>query len=106
MPYGNAGASTAQMLQLLQALMTTLMSLSVGPVHRFFEAGTASGNPSMLRPGDVAVWKSNGRSHVGLVTGINPNGTFNTIEGNTSDAVRRRTHSFGGGLTGFVRPRG
>lgn len=74
--------------------------------NRFFDAGTASGNPSMLRPGDVAVWKSNGKSHVGLVTGINANGTFNTIEGNTSDAVRRRTHSFGGGLTGFVRPRG
>lgn len=73
---------------------------------RFFEAGQAQGNPSMLRPGDVAVWKSGGRSHVGLVTGVNPDGTFNTIEGNTGDAVRRRTHSFGRGLTGFVRPRG
>ena len=73
---------------------------------RFFEAGQAQSNPSMLRPGDVAVWKSGGRSHVGLVTGINPDGTFNTIEGNTGDAVRRRTHSFGRGLTGFVRPRG
>ena len=73
---------------------------------RFFDAGSAAGNPGMLRPGDIATWKSNGKSHVGLVTGINENGTFNTIEGNTGDAVRRRTHSFGGGLTGFVRPRG
>lgn len=73
---------------------------------RFFGAGAAGANPQSLKPGDIAVWKSNGKSHVGLVTGINPNGTFNTIEGNTGDAVRRRTHSFGRGLTGFVRPRG
>lgn len=74
--------------------------------NKFFPASAASGNPGMLRPGDIAVWKSGGKSHVGLVTGVNPNGTFNTIEGNSGDAVRRRSHSFGGGLTGFVRPRG
>ena len=74
--------------------------------NRFFGAGAAAQNPGALRVGDVAVWKSNGKSHVGLVTGVNENGTFNTIEGNTGDAVRRRTHSFGRGLTGFVRPRG
>ena len=73
--------------------------------NKFFNAGTAASNPGMLRPGDIAVWKSNGRSHVGLVTGVNRDGTFNTIEGNSGDAVRRRTHSFGRGLTGFVRPR-
>jgi hypothetical protein len=74
--------------------------------NKFFDTGAAQRNPGMLKPGDIAVWKSDGRSHVGLVTGINPNGTFNTIEGNTSNAVRRRTHPFGRGLTGFVRPRG
>lgn len=73
---------------------------------RFFNAASAASNPQMLKVGDIATWKSGGKSHVGLVTGINKNGTFNTIEGNTSDAVRRRTHSFGKGLTGFVRPRG
>ncbi len=73
---------------------------------RFFGAGDAARNPGVLRPGDIATWKSNGKSHVGLVTGFNENGTFNTIEGNSGDAVRRRTHSFGRGLTGFVRPRG
>jgi CHAP domain len=73
---------------------------------RFFGAGAAAQNPGMLRPGDIATWKSGGKSHVGLVTGINQNGTFSTIEGNSGDAVRRRTHSFGRGLTGFVRPRG
>lgn len=73
---------------------------------RFFSAGAAASNPGSLRAGDIAIWKSNGKSHVGLVTGINPDGTFNTIEGNSGDAVRRRTHSFGRGLTGFSRPRG
>ena len=73
--------------------------------NKFFSAGQAAQNPGALRPGDIAVWKSGGRSHVGLVTGVNPDGTFNTIEGNSGDAVRRRTHSFGRGLTGFVRPR-
>lgn len=73
--------------------------------NKFFSAGQAASNPGSLRPGDIAVWKSGGRSHVGLVTGVNRDGTFNTIEGNSGDAVRRRTHSFGRGLTGFVRPR-
>ena len=74
---------------------------------RFMGAGAARSNPGSLRAGDIAVWKQNGRSHVGLVTGVNKNGTFNTIEGNTSDRVARRTHSFSHRtLTGFVRPRG
>ena len=74
---------------------------------KFISAGQAGGQPGALRPGDIAVWKQNGRSHVGLVTGVNPNGTFNTIEGNTSDRVARRTHSFSANtLTGFVRPNG
>lgn len=76
------------------------------PGH-FIGSGAARSNPGALSVGDVAVWKQNGRSHVGLVTGVNRNGTFNTIEGNTSDRVARRTHSFGDrSLTGFVRPNG
>ena len=47
---------------------------------RFFSAGQAAQSPGSLRVGDVAVWKQDGRSHVGLVTGVNENGTFNTIE--------------------------
>jgi hypothetical protein len=74
---------------------------------RFLPAGSARGNPGQLAVGDVVVWKQNGRSHVGLLTGVNQNGTFNTIEGNTINRVARRTHSFGSNqLTGFVRPRG
>lgn len=71
---------------------------------KFIDASTARNNPGMLREGDVVVWKQNGRSHVGLVTGVNRDGTFNTIEGNTSDSVARRRHSFSDrSLTGFVR---
>ena len=71
--------------------------------NKFMSAGAARNNPGALRPGDVVVWKTGRKSHVGLFTGMNKDGTFNTIEGNTGDAVRRRTHSFGNGLTGFVR---
>lgn len=71
---------------------------------KFIPASQAKSNPGMLREGDVVVWKQNGKSHVGLVTGVNKDGTFNTIEGNTSDKVARRKHSFSDpGLTGFVR---
>lgn len=71
---------------------------------RFTSAAAAARNPGSLQIGDIATWKSNGKSHVGLVTGVNKDGTFNTIEGNTSDKVARRTHSFNDrGLTGFVR---
>lgn len=73
----------------------------------FMPANAARQNPGNLRVGDVVVWKQNGRSHVGLLTGVNRNGTFTTIEGNTSDRVARRTHSFSDSqLTGFVRGRG
>lgn len=71
---------------------------------RFISAADAVRDPSSLQIGDIATWKQNGRSHVGLVTGVNDDGTFNTIEGNTSDQVARRQHSFyDRGLTGFVR---
>lgn len=71
---------------------------------RFISAGTAAANPDGLQVGDIAVWKQDGKSHVGLVTGLNEDGTFTTIEGNTSDQVAYRNHSFeDSGLTGFVR---
>lgn len=72
---------------------------------RFTSAKAAAKNPGGLQIGDIATWKSAGKSHVGLVTGVDAKkGTFTTIEGNTSDKVARRSHSFNGkGLTGFVR---
>ncbi len=73
----------------------------------FISTADAKANPGRLKVGDVVVWKQNGMSHVGLLTGVNKDGTFTTIEGNTKDQVAKRTHKFSSNqLTGFVRPRG
>ncbi len=73
----------------------------------FISSSDAKSNPGRLKVGDVVVWKQAGKSHVGLLTAVNSDGTFSTIEGNTSDKVAQRKHKFSDpGLTGFVRPRG
>jgi hypothetical protein len=52
------------------------------------------------QPGDLIVW---GGEHVGLVESVDPDGTIHTIEGNSSNAVSKRTYgSDGGGATGYV----
>ena len=52
------------------------------------------------RPGDLIVW---GGEHVGLVESVDPDGSIHTIEGNSSNAVSKRTYGpGGGGATGFV----
>ncbi len=54
--------------------------------------------------GDVVIFKNN-RSHTGIVTKVNPDGSFETIEGNSSNKVARRNYSANEStLTGFVRP--
>ena len=53
-------------------------------------------------PGDLIVW---GSDHVGIVEAVDPDGTIHTIEGNSSDAVRRREYSSGtNDIRGYVRP--
>jgi hypothetical protein len=50
--------------------------------------------------GDLIVFNE----HVGIVEGVDPDGTIHTIEGNSSDAVSRRTYPpGGGGALGYVR---
>ena len=51
------------------------------------------------RPGDLIVWDE----HMGIVEAVNPDGTIQTIEGNSSDAVTRRAHQPGAPIVGFVR---
>ena len=52
------------------------------------------------KPGDLIVWDE----HIGIVQSVDPSGTIHTIEGNSSDAVSRRTYGpDGGGATGYVR---
>ena len=50
-------------------------------------------------PGELILF---GGRHIGIVESVNADGTLNTIEGNTSDGVHRRTHA-ASEATGFVR---
>jgi hypothetical protein len=57
---------------------------------------------STPQPGDLIVW---GSRHIGIVESVDPSGAIHTIEGNSSDAVSRRTYGpDGGGATGYVHP--
>jgi hypothetical protein len=52
------------------------------------------------QPGDLIVWDE----HIGIVESVGADGSINTIEGNSSDRVSRRTYgSDGGGAIGYVR---
>jgi hypothetical protein len=52
-------------------------------------------------PGDLIVW---GGRHIGIVESVDADGSIHTIEGNSSNAVSRRTYGAdGGGATGYVR---
>jgi CHAP domain len=50
------------------------------------------------RPGDLIVWDE----HIGVVEAVKPDGSVQTVEGNSSDRVSRRTHAAGSAL-GYVR---
>ena len=51
-------------------------------------------------PGDLIVW---GGHHIGIVESVDGDGSIHTIEGNSSNAVSRRTYGpDGGGATGYV----
>ena len=50
------------------------------------------------RPGDLIVFDE----HIGIVENVLPDGRIQTIEGNSSDRVARRTHPRSAAL-GFVR---
>ena len=55
---------------------------------------------ALPRPGDLVVWYE----HIGIVEGVGPDGSIQTIEGNSSNQVSRRTHGPGGdGAIGYVR---
>jgi CHAP domain len=63
-------------------------------------AGKALPAGSTPQPGDLIVWDE----HIGIVESVTPDGKIQTIEGNSSDQVARRTYgSDGGGAIGFVR---
>jgi hypothetical protein len=62
---------------------------------------TPAGPGVQPNPGDLIVW---GGEHIGIVESVDPDGSIHTIEGNSSNAVSRRTYGpNGGGATGYVR---
>jgi hypothetical protein len=55
---------------------------------------------STPRPGDLIVWSG----HIGIVEAVLPDGRVQTIEGNSSHQVARRTHDASGdNALGYVR---
>jgi hypothetical protein len=50
------------------------------------------------KPGDLIVWDE----HIGMVESVRPDGSIQTIEGNSSDRVSRRVHPKGDAI-GYVR---
>lgn len=78
--------------------------------HKAQNAGCYASINSNYTPqkGDLAMWtKSSSTGHVGIVSKVYPDGSFDTIEGNSSDAVTKHhyssKHSVGGGFDGFVQ---
>ncbi len=56
-----------------------------------------------VRPGDIMIQLENGASHTGIVTKVYPDGSFDTVEGNSSDAVKERHYSADSNiLSGFI----
>ncbi len=56
-----------------------------------------------VKPGDVVIFK-NGTSHTGIVSKVNSDGSFETIEGNTSNKVAYRKYSGNNSkISGFVQ---
>ena len=57
-----------------------------------------------VKTGDLIIFKEQGRSHVGIVESIGADGKINTIEGNTSDKVARRSYAANNAtISGFVQ---
>lgn len=57
-----------------------------------------------VKVGDILILRENGASHTGFVTKVNPDGTFETIEGNRSDKVGKATYSPNyNQISGFVK---
>lgn len=71
-----------------------------------YRSGAAASN---ARVGDAVLFNYNGRgyaSHVGIVTGVNSNGTITMISGNSSDMTRTETFTPSSrGVSGYATPR-
>lgn len=56
-----------------------------------------------IKPGDIMIEKSGGKSHTGIVTKVNSDGSFETVEGNCSNKVKTMKYSANSStLSGFI----
>ena len=71
--------------------------------HRYFDHGAQT-----PQPGDIVIfdWAGDGvADHTGIVEKVDTDGTVHTIEGNSSNAVKRRDYPAStNDIKGFVRP--
>lgn len=57
-----------------------------------------------VKPGDLIIFKENGKSHTGIVKNVGADGSITTIEGNTSDKVAERCYAANNNtISGFVQ---
>lgn len=99
-------ANKAGLLNVSGQLGLVPKSVAVAEYLSFYDSQNRLGLKSSYQPkrGDIFIRKSNGSSHVGIVTGYNPDtNEYTTIEGNTSnDTVQQLTRPINdAGLTGF-----
>lgn len=56
-----------------------------------------------VKVGDIMIEKEGGKSHTGIVTKVNKDGSFETVEGNCDDKVQTRSYTADSNtLSGFV----
>ena len=99
-------ANKAGLLNVPEQLGLVPRSVSVAEYLSFYDSQNRFRPKNSYQPkrGDIFIKKSNGCSHVGIVTGYNPETKeYTTIEGNTSnDTVQQLTRPINdAGLTGF-----
>lgn len=99
-------ANKAGLLNVSSQLGLIPKSVSVKDYLDFYQSQNRFGDKNSYQPkrGDIFIKKSNGSSHVGIVTSFNPKtNEYTTIEGNTDDdTVKQLTRSINNdGLTGF-----
>lgn len=99
-------ANKAGLLNVSNQLGLVPQSVAVAEYLSFYQGKNRFGDKTVYKPkrGDIFIKKSNGSSHVGIVTGYNAQtNEYTTIEGNTSDdTVKQLTRPINdSGLTGF-----
>lgn len=66
-------------------------------------SGKASYIAQNIKPGDIMIEKNGGKSHTGIVTKVNSDGSFETVEGNCSNKVAvQRYNADSPTLSGFI----